>query len=80
LKNNKSLPIFKKKPLFGANMKKRMMIISLISLSFLLSDLSFAKKKRTRAQQGVVGTTVKETGNVAKATGKAAVDIVDSVF
>jgi hypothetical protein len=52
-------------------MKKAMMVVSIISLSFLLSDLSFAKKKKHRVANN--GSITKD--GVLQATGKAADDI-----
>ena len=58
-------------------MKKAMMVVSIISLSLLLSDLSFAKKKKKRKlhKDGVVATTVRGGVGVVDATGNAAVGI-----
>lgn len=47
-------------------MKKAMMVVGIISLSLLLSDLSFAQKKKKTNNSGV---------GVVNATGNAAVDI-----
>lgn len=51
-------------------MKKTLLVLAVM----MLSPFCFAKKH----SQGVVGTTVKETGNVVKTTGKAAGSVVES--
>lgn len=51
-------------------MKKIVLVLAVL----ILSPLCFAKKH----SQGIVGTTVKETGNVVKTTGKAAGNVVES--
>ena len=63
-------------------MKKAMMVVGIISLSLLLSDLSFAKKKKKRksSKDGVVATTVKGGVGVVDATGKAAVGFTNGAL
>ena len=58
-----------------------MMVVSIISLSFLLSDLSFAKKKnkQQQQQQGPIQTSVKAAEDITDSTIKGTVDILKSL-
>ena len=58
-------------------MKKVMMIVAMISLSFFLSDLGFAKSKHKKKPDGLLTKTVDGAANVGGSAIKGTKDTLD---